>query len=192
MAIKNKDGSTYGFSKPSPQMEQQTFWDEKERIVMHNKFGKRYFREEIKIEEVKHIEHVVKLPDFKEIEKQKEDRFKIVQAIEESKSKHISEDVVDIWCLPCLDYSENVDPLYDESYAKAKYGETFIFKAKIAFLEDLYIQFVTELDVVILNHSVVYPKIKSKRWWRIKGRKEAKGFNVYLGEISDYQPSFGD
>lgn len=196
--LRNKDGSNFKmFTKSVPEMEQQSFWNKKERIIVHNKFGERYFREEVKQEWIKeeeeqHIEREAKLPDFKEIEKQREDTIKIVQAIEESKSKHINEDVVNVWCLPCLDYSENTDLLYDESYAKTKYGETFIFKARIAFLEDLYIQFVTELDVVLLNHSVIYPKIKSKRWWRIKDRKESKGFNVYLGEISDYQPSFDD
>lgn len=192
MTIKNKDGSTYAFTKPTPVMEQQSFWDEKERITLHNKFGERHFREEVKIEEIERIEREVKLPDFKEIEKQQEDKIKIVQAIEESKPHHISEGIVDIWCLPCLDYTENVDPLYNESYANVKYGETFIFRAKLMALEDLYIKFVTELDVMVLEHSVIYPKTKSKRWWRIKARKEVKGFNVYLGEISDYQPSFGE
>jgi len=190
MAIKNKDGSAYGFTKPAPQMEQQVFWDKKEKIVFHNKFGEKHHREDMKIVEPEPVHREIKVVDFKEVAKQHDDEIKIVQAIEESKPKPISESIVEVWCLPCLQYSENVDPLYDESYANVTYGEKFTFRAKLAELEDLYIKFVTEIDVKLTEESVIYPKIKNRRWWKIKGVKEVQGYNLYLGMISDYQPAF--
>lgn len=190
MAIKNKDGSTYSFSKTPQVMEQQTFWDKTEKIVFHNKFGEKFHREDIQpIVPVPPVREV-KVVDFKEVAKQVEDEIKIVQAIEESKHKPIHEDIVEVWCLPCLDYKENVDPLYGESYANAKYGEKFTFRARMLEIEDLHVQFVTEISVKLQLESVIYPKMKNRRWWRIKGVKEVKGYNIYLGMISDYQPAF--
>lgn len=192
MAIKNKDGSTYSFSKPAPQMEQQTFWDKKEKITFHNKFGEKHHQEDIKIKEPELIHREIKVVDFKEVTKQHEDEIKIVKAIEESKPKPISEDILDVWCLPCLEYTENVDPLYNESYSNIKYGEKFTFQARLLELEDLYVKFITEIHVKLPEESVIYPKMKNRRWWRIRGVKEVKGYNIYLGMISDYQPAFVD
>lgn len=180
MAIKNKDGSTYTFTKPPLEMEEQAFWDKKEKIIVHNKFGQRYLRGEI-IKEMR-------LPEKEMIS----EKIQIIQAIEEAKPKPVSEGVVEIWCLPCLEYSEDKDPLYEEEYTTVKYGDTFIFRSRILTIEDLYIQFVTEKDIKIAGNSVIYPKMKNRRWWRIKGVKEIQGFNVYVAEISDYQPSFVD
>lgn len=192
MAIKNKDGSTYSFSKPAPQMEQQTFWDKAEKIVFHNKFGEKFHKEDIKPKEPEPVHKEIKIVDFKEVAKQHDDEIKIVQAIEESKPKPISEDIVDVWCLPCLEYTESVDPLYNESYSKINYGDKFTFQARLLELEDLHVKFVTEGHVKLPGESVIYPKMKNRRWWRIRGVKEIKGYNVYLGIISDYQPSFVD
>jgi hypothetical protein len=190
MAIKNRDGSIYGFSKPAPEMEQQSFWDGTEKIVFHNKFGQKHFRQELKLPEPESPKREIKPVDFAKAEKQRENEIEIVKAIEESKFKPIYEDIVEVWCLPCLEYSENTDPLYDESYSKIKYGDKFKFKAKLIELEDLYIQFVVEKTVELQAESVVYPIMKNRRWWKIKNVKEVKGFYVYLGMISDYQPSF--
>jgi hypothetical protein len=134
----------------------------------------------------------VKIVDFKEVTKQHEDEIKIVKAIEESKPKPISEDIVTAWCLPCLEYTENVDPLYNESYSKINYGDKFTFQTRLLELEDLHIKFVTEGHVKLPVESVIYPQMKNRRWWRIRGVKEVKGFNVYIGIISDYQPTFKD
>lgn len=191
MAIKNKDGSTYSFSKPPQVMEQQTFWDKTEKIIFHNKFGEKVYREDLQVPILPEPPaREVKVVDFKEVAKQVEDEIKIVQAIEESKHKPVHEDIVEVWCLPCLDYKENVDPLYGESYANAKYGEKFTFRARMLEIEDLHVQFVTEIGVKLQLESVIYPKMKNRRWWRIKGVKEVKGYNIYLGMISDYQPAF--
>jgi hypothetical protein len=185
MAIKNKDGSPYRFTKPVPEMAQQSFWNKKESITVHNKYGERYLRERNDADEIdlSKIKREVELPEVEEI--------KIVQAIEEPKPKQLSEEIVEIWCLPCVGHIENVDPLYDESYDKINYGGTFIFKSRLLSLEDLSIQFITEMNVNLPNESVVYPKTASRRWWRIKGMKEVEGFKIYVGVISDYQPSFG-
>jgi hypothetical protein len=193
MAIKNKDGSTYSLSKPAPVMEQQSFWDKTEKIIFHNKFGEKFFRANMKVPEPTPISpKEIKIIDFKDIAKQHNDEVKIVQAIEESKKpKPISEDIVEVWCLPCLEYTENIDPLYDESYANVKYGEKFTFRAKLLELEDLHIEFVTEVDVKLQPESVIFPKMKNRRWWKIKDSKEVQGYNVYLAMISDYQPNFG-
>lgn len=191
MAIKNKDGSTYGFTKSVPQMEQQSFWDKTEKITFHNKFGEKYHGEDTEVQEPEPVSvREVKIVDFKEVTKQHEDEIKIVKAIEESKPKSISEDIINAWCLPCLEYTENVDPLYNESYSNIKYGEQFTFQTKLLELEDLHIKFVTEGHVKLPTESVIYPQMKNRRWWRVRGVKEVKGLNVYLGIISDHQPAF--
>lgn len=192
MALKNSDGSKFVmFSEPAPQMEQQTFWDKTEKIIFHNKFGEKYHREDLKVKEPEPAPpREIKIVDFKEVAKQYDDEIKIVQAIEESKPKPISEDIVEVWCLPCLEYTENTDPLYNESYANIKYGDKFTFQARLLELEDLHVKFVTEIHVKLPEESVIYPKMKNRRWWRIRGVKEVKGYNIYLGMISDYQPAF--
>ncbi len=192
MAIKNADGSTYSFSQPPTTMEEQSFWDKKERVVLHNKFGEKHFREELEeVEQQQPVVREVKVANLAEVQKQKEDQIKIVQALEDSKpARPISADIVDVWCLPCLNYSENVDPLYDESYARITYGDKFVFQSKLLVLEDLYLQFATTLSTKIPAESVIFPQTKSRRWWRVKGMEEVKGFNVYVAVVSDYQPKF--
>ena len=193
MAIKNKDGTTYSFTKPAPEMEQQVFWDKTEKIVFHNKFGEKHHGHDIQQIEPEPIPvKEIKVVDFKEVAKQYEDEIKIVKAIEESKPKPISEEIVEVLCLPCIKYTENVDKLYEESYANIEYGKTFTFRARLIELEDLHIKFFTEIDVQLPEESVIFPKMRNRRWWKIKGVKEVKGFNVYIGMISDYHPSFGD
>lgn len=185
MAIKNKDGSNYVFTKPAPQMSEQVFWNKKEHVTLHNKFGQRYVKENTEPE----VETII--PQAPQEELPEED-IKIITHKEdyEEKPKALSDDIVEVWCLPCLEHSENVDPLYGESYSKVNYGDKFIFKARIISLEDLQIQFVTEMSVTLPYESVIYPKMASRRWWQIKGYKEINGFRIYLGMISDYQPNF--
>lgn len=190
MAIKNRDGSTYSFSKPPPAMEEQAFWDKTEKIIFHNKFGEKHFRDDIKLPEPTPPQREVKAVDFEAAEKRWEEEIQIVKAIEESKPKLVHEDIINVWCLPCLEYTENVDPLYDESYAKVKYGEKFQFQCRVMEIQDLSIQFVTEKSVEMGKESVIYPIMKNRRWWRIKDSKEVKGFKVWLAMISDYQPLF--
>lgn len=184
MAIKNKDGSTYGFTKPPPQMAEQVFWD-KEKIVMHNKFGMRYLRERKEEDEIdlSRLRKEIKIPEMKS-------GIKIVEKIQEYKPKQLAEDVIEAWCLPCAKIIENHDPLYDERYDKIEYGETFIFKTRLLALEDLSIKFITDIKIDIPDESVVYPITASRRWWRIKGHKDVEDTRIYLGTISDYQPNF--
>lgn len=47
MAIKNRDGTTYFFSKPNPLMNEQNLWNEK--IILNNKFGKKIVESEPEI-----------------------------------------------------------------------------------------------------------------------------------------------
>ncbi len=187
MAIKNKDGSIYSFTKPAPQMVEQVFWNKKEHVMLHNKFGQRFVKEN------KHEESPIdiKIPDYEDMEPPTEE-IKIIKHIDapEEKPKALMADIVDVWCLPCLERSENVDPLYGESYEKVNYGEKFMFKARLFSLEDLQIEFITEGSVILPYESVIYPKVANRRWWQIKGYKEVKSYRMYIGVISDYQPSF--
>ena len=184
MPIKNKDGSIFSFNKPNPVMLQQDFWSKTESVIIHNKFGQRHIVESNeKFREVKLNEKA----KVREIEKQ--DDIKIIQSFVEEKPKHISESVIEVWCLPCLGYNENEDELYGESYSTLKYGDKFIFRARLLEVEDLHIQLVT--DQKINEYSVVYPKTNGKRWWKVQETKESKGFYFMNCIISDYQPSFG-
>lgn len=188
MAIKNKDGSTYRFTKPAPQMVEQVFWNKKEHVALHNKFGQRYFRENVNEPEPMNAE----IPDYEDMSPADTEEIKIIKHIDDpnERPKTLSEEIVEVWCLPCLERTESVDPLYGESYEKVNYGDKFIFRARLLSLEDLQIQFITEMSVTLPYESVIYPKVASRRWWQIKGYKEVEGYRVYLGVISDYQPTF--
>lgn len=166
MPIKNKDGSTYIYSKPNPIMQEQNIWDDKDVAILHNKFGQRYVSQQ-------KTEYI---PTMKP--EQEENEIEIVESIDVPPPKYVNEDIIEVWCLPCL----------NSQGSTVTYGDTFKFKAKLLKLEDLYVQFIAQEK--ISDGSIVYPKTNSKRWWKVRNSSEVQGFHVMVGVISDYQPSF--
>jgi hypothetical protein len=181
MTIKTKDGSLYSLPKPNPIFLTQTIWPKDEPVYLHNKIGKRYFRNGV--EETQQIVHSMPI---------EENEIKIINKIEEPppiKKQYPDEETIEVWCLPCIE-QETVDPLYASSYSKVTYGNKFTFTAQIIQLEDLYIRLMAPNEITA--KSILYPKVKGKRWWKVSGAQETEDGYLISAIISDYQPSFSD
>jgi hypothetical protein len=178
MAIKNKDGSTYCFSKPNPLMNSQALWPKDEKVIFHNKFGKRYSDNKLAVEEAQ-----------EEVEEVVEEKVEIVEKIiEKGHSLGRDEYVFDVWCLPATVINK-VDPLYGSNYSRIKYGEKYKFEAKLYESNDLHLQLITKQEIPV--NSVIFPLNKDRRWWRVAVNKTYEaGFWLVTGQISDYQPNF--
>jgi len=177
MAIKNRDGSIYCFSKPNPLMNSQSIWPKNENVILHNKIGQRFYGQGKEINVV----------EEKKVEKMKE---VVIVTKAETSEKHVERDVIDVWCLPA-EIITKIDPLYGSNYNRIKYGEKFSFEAKIYETEDLYLQLITKQKLP--ENSVIFPRNKDRRWWRVSGTEKYEGdFWIVTSQISDYQPNFVD
>jgi hypothetical protein len=176
MAIKNKDGSIYCYSKPNPVMNSQLLWPKDEEIIIHNKFGKRYTDQKIEEEVIEKKEEVV-------------EEVKIVETIVQEGHTRRDADVFDVWCLPATIITK-IDPLYGSSYNRIKYDEKYLFEAKLYESNDLYFQLITKQK--ISENSVIFPLNKDRRWWRVVNNEQYKDtdFWIITSQISDYQPNF--
>jgi hypothetical protein len=187
MAIKNKDGTVFKISGPNPLMEKQTLWDGftkhnfewTEEIDKENKtkaYEIKQNKEDMVFEEKK---TVVEIEEPKIIEEKKK---------EVKEQKKISDHkTIQCFCLPAK-IIEKKDELYEEAYQRIEYLDKFIFDAVVIEKADIYINFWTMEKIT--KNSIVYPKNKDKRWWKVSEQKEAPMGFIYTGMISDYTPSF--
>lgn len=92
-----------------------------------------------------------------------------------------------IHCLPAST-TMKTDSLYGDVYKSVKYGEQYSFEGVVISENDVGMEFWTDAQVSM--DSIVYPKVNSKRWWRV-WKKEPKAMGVLYQCIpSDRQPSF--
>jgi hypothetical protein len=185
MAIKNKDGTVFKISGPNPLMQEQTLWNGftkhnfewSEEIDKENKtkvFEINQNKEDVVFEEKKIVVEEPKI-----IEEKKE---------EVKEQKKISDHkTIKCFCLPAK-IIEKKDELYEEAYQRIEYLDKFIFDTVIVEKEDFYMKFWTMEKIT--NNSIVYPKNKDKRWWKVSDQKEAAMGFIYTAIISDYTPSF--
>jgi hypothetical protein len=171
MAIKNKDGSIYCYSKPNPVMNSQSLWPKSEEIKFHNKFGQRTYSQ----------------PEPEKIKVEIKEAGIVIEKSKESTEKDV--DVFDVWCLPATVITK-VDPLYGSNYNRIKYGDKFTFEAKVYETTDLYLKLITKQEVP--ENSVIFPLNTDRRWWRIKSNESYGDSNFWIvtSQISDYQPNF--
>jgi hypothetical protein len=205
MALKNKDGTTYKISCPNPLMMEQDFWD---KFTKHNFEWTtektdleeiEVIKKEVKLKEVKLKEVKVDLPkkDAKLDESPKDTPVekpdtsaKESFVVKEPVLKKVSEyKTIQSYCLPAF-IEEKIDDLYGEKYNKVKYLQPFTFDNIIIEKEDLYIRFWTNIDYEITKNSIIYPKNKEKRWWKVSEKEDAPQGKIYTAYISDYTPSF--
>jgi hypothetical protein len=184
MAIKNKDGTVFKISGPNPLMDEQTLWDGftkhnfewSEEIDKENKnkvFEIKQNKEDVLFEEKKIV-----IEEPKIIEKK----------VEVKEQKNISDHkTIQCFCLPAKTI-EKKDELYEETYQRVEYLDKFIFDAVVIEKADIYIKFWTMEKIT--KNSIVYPKNKDKRWWKVSDQKEAPMGFIYIAMISDYTPSF--
>jgi hypothetical protein len=130
--------------------------------IMHNKFGK-----------------IVVVSSSEEAQ----------QDISDDYMQEIGEDRVQIWCLPAHT-KEFTDSLYNEKYVKVRYGKKFIFSGILIEMADLSMILWTDTRAVT-EGSVVYPRVKDKRWWRVQEVKadDKEGYLLRC-VVTNYQPDF--
>lgn len=177
MAIKNKDGSIYCYSKPNPAMNSQSLWPKNEEVKFHNKFGQRLYGNTDVVEEVKIVE-------------EEEEEVKIVETIEKTKEViEVEQDVFSVWCLPATVITK-IDPLYGSNYNRIRYGDKFTFEAKVYEATDLSLRLISKQEIPA--SSVIFPLNTERRWWRVvsNNKYEDSGFWIVASQISDYQPNF--
>jgi len=184
MAIKNKDGTVFKISGPNPLMEDQTLW---KGFTKHN------------FEWTEEIDKQNKAKSF-EIKQNKEDVvFEKKIAVEEPKiveekkeevkqqNKISDHKKIKCFCIPAK-IIEKKDSLYDEVYQRTEYLDKFIFETVIIEKADIYLKFWTMEKIT--NNSILYPKNKDKRWWKVSDQTDAPMGFIYTAIISDYTPSF--
>lgn len=182
--IKNKDGNQYRISRPNPLMKNQELW---EIYTTHNFVWESII---IKSEKSKNQESDI-MPEEKKIELEQKN-IKIepeevsIPVIPKTKEKFkeleeahllVAENII------------NKDELYNEDIKVAtKYRQQKTILIKIEFYNDLNLVFESKEEIT--KNSVIFPKNKNKRWWKIlKINKKEKIF-TYNCIPSDFTPSF--
>jgi hypothetical protein len=199
MALKNKDGSTYTLQKPNPAMKQQSLWNN-EKYILHNMKWEPEVKEDKTIvapTENNTNEFISELEKTKPEEKTEEientpifERKTVVhqdlKRIEEETKSEIEK--VFVHCLPAT-IRTKIDELYGDVIQTIQYGIPTSFEAVILNRRDMEFELWTDTDKITIG-SVIYPKTKDKRWWKVKKKEpKADGFILYCIN-SDYQPSF--
>lgn len=190
MAIKNKDGTVFKIFGPNPLMDEQNLW---KGFIKHNFEWTEEIDKENKFKpglEIKQNKEDVIFEEFKDKEIIEEIKKTIV---EEHPKKEIKNKTIEnhkttqCFCLP-IRIVEKKDDLYEETYRKTEYLDKFIFEAVVIEKEDIYIKFWTMEKIT--KNSIVYPKNKDKRWWKVSEEAEAPIGIIYTAFASDYTPSF--
>lgn len=207
MALKNKDGTPYRLAGPNPVMKTQSFWGD---FQLHNMkwSGEKYldtlsrniekspksFVEELEetkgdiqivVPGVKSMEAPAEQPEEAEIVERRPEVRR--DASRDEARDQSSVDKVFIHCLPAIVRMKR-DELYGDVYKKVTYGDPFSFEGVVISEDDMSLQFWTTVDVK--DESIVYPKINSKRWWRVLSSEKKAAGVLYLTVPSDKQPSF--
>ncbi len=198
MSLKNKDGSDYrAYTIPNPLMSSQNLWGESNKYTLHNcKWEPEIVMADGRvIKKAKYGEPnplPIKDEEPPKVEPKAENKGRPadLDAVTEELEQSVidPESIVQIWCLPAS-ITETVDPLYDEKYQRIKYGNKFLFEAVVLEQDDLYMVIWTNTKAVTLG-SVIYPRTKDKRWWRVQSRADDNGGYVLSVTMSDFQPDF--
>jgi hypothetical protein len=197
MTLYNKDGTVYKLNGPNPIMNSQDIWED---YTLHN----------MAWDEEKHqgkpkvnpIQSDIKIRDnfVEELEATKNEDVKLNVDLVERKSQvapkveiktSSSENQIDkvfVHCLPAT-IREKKDHLYGESYQTIQYGDPWSFEAVIIEENDLDLTLWTDVRDVTIG-SVIFPKINSKRWWRVQSKEQKTQGWLISAAPSDFQPSF--
>ena len=188
--LKNKDGTPYKLAHPNPVMTSQTLWDE---FKIHNmKWTSE--KDEIKQEIIeKPLSFTSKETFISALDEAKaEEPFQRDVVHEDLQRKEEIEEEnglekVFIHLLPAI-IREKKDSLYGETYKTIQYEKPTSFEGIVLEEADLEIKIWTEISVSL--GSIIYPRLGSKRWWKIQTKDEIEGGWVLIGVPSSHQPSF--
>lgn len=200
MVIKNSDGSIYKLNGPNPVMKEQKTWN---GFILHNMDWNPYIfgNEEKPVQSTPVQEY--KDTFLEELEKTQPENPKQENVTTEAPKNEKPQTVKDnlnkpklnipttlCYCLPAKEESKT-DFLYDEVYKSVSYDQPFVLEIVITEETDVTFECWTTIDKVDLG-SILYPKNKMKRWWKVSKKEPKTGGFLLKGVISQYQPSFED
>lgn len=211
MVIKNKNGTPFTLRGPNPIMKEQSLWDDfllhnmnfPEDVIINN--NKEISRNKSKLNLGKTITEtkddsnrtVIKLDSTPQIQEVKKEELVTQSPIladqHVERPNVVNEKLLQykrtvIHCMPA-DADVKIDDLYGERSVKIKYGNKFNFEAILIQEDDFNLRFWTHLDKVTA-YSILYPKNKDKRWWKVLETKKApEGFFISCMP-SDHHPNF--
>lgn len=195
MVIKNSDGSVFKLNGPNPVMKNQKTWN---GFILHNMDWNPYVYGEEKIQQSEKssvdeykdsfLDELEKNPPVKP----KEPENKVVPPVvrETNPKPKIKIPTILCSCLPAKE-EKKTDFLYDEIYKSVSYDEPFVLEIVITEETDVSFECWTTVDRVDVG-SILYPKNKMKRWWKVTGKEFKTGGYLLKCTISQYQPSFED
>jgi hypothetical protein len=189
MAIKNKDGTVYRIEGPNPFMNNQELWSD---CVKHNLEWKDeivfdFLKQKLNLPVQDSAENFLEEIEQKPQEKPKQEPAPVFEKPPVPKKEKREFDTIESFCLP-VDIIESRDDLYGEVKQKVIYGEVCTIEIVVLEQTDLTFRFWTTHK--INKGSIIYPKNKDKRWWKVSEYTDApKGF-MYLALPSPFTPSF--
>lgn len=192
MAIKTSDGGVYTLKHPNPIMRSQEQWDDDDVIlynftfpdiigagslptIHHRTQTTQAFEVKMDMPHTEPATHVANPPN------EKPDNI-----IEDNSLIQL---MITFLCLPAA-LNTFQDDLYDEKVVRVAFGNKYKFVGVIINDTDLMMQFWTRVDIP--EFSIVYPQLKTKRWWRITTRSPKSGGYIYDCVSSDLNPDFSD
>ena len=202
MVIKNSDGTNFKLNGPNPVMKNQKTWN---GFILHNMDWNPYVFDGEKQDNNNYVKQEYKDSFLDELEKssselKKNTELKDLPHKDVDESKIIKEDInkkpkLNIstnlcYCLPAKEESKT-DVLYDEVYKSISYEKPFILEIVITEETDVNFECWTTIKNVDIG-SILYPKNKMKRWWKVAKKEFKTGGYLLKCNISEYQPSFDD
>jgi len=213
MPIIDKNGNVYKLRGPNPLMnDQNTNWD-KSKLVLHNfswssecikdpvspeaKFKKENpkidIAEELNLqtnsEWIPPFEFINELKDSKPevvLEKEKEEVPKEIN-VSSQVARIFHERGMEFHCAPVYQVAMK-DDLYGTEYMMNRYGDKFIFDGVIVEENDLELIYWCVKDMTV--GSIIMPKARESRWWRIEQTEEKTGGFLVKALPSDVNPDF--
>lgn len=211
MAIKNKNGTEYKLRGPNPIMMQQDVWEDFQlhnmqfqEEIQENKANKGKSNQKITLGQTITLSNDTKQNQVVKLSTPEPTPQPTTAYVSPSPTPFLEQENVlrpikineklanypkDV--LHCLPAKSKIitDTLYEEKTIKISYEQNFLFEAIIMEETDFELNFWTHLQNVT-KYSIIYPKNKNKRWWKVEIIKNApEGFFVNC-RPSDIHPSF--
>ena len=200
MGIKNKDGTPYKLSSPSPILSEMAMWDKKDKLILHNIGAKLVSYEEATVVYRNSQPEIVDQLPTPTVQTVKAaptpdpmdtvdipEEIPIIDSLDDGVPQVANK--VQVWCLPAY-FRQYKDDMYEDTVSRVRYGEKFIFEAILDESQDIYLVLYTTTDAVT-EGSILYPRTHDKRWWRVmKTEKSEDGLIRIIAQFTDYQPDF--
>lgn len=198
MPIRKKDGSLYTLKGPNPLMQNQIKWKNFKLHNMRSQNSAKLIEKNEPVfsdisfgppsEEQDEIELVMDTPDLSMPETETLNEFEEEMPQKEKSKIPNNAEKIRAHVLPA---KRNVfeDDFFDESYTRITYDQPKVFEAIVVQSSDILFFFWTH-EKFFEEESIIYPKTKDKRWWKVQSIEEISDGYVYKCIPSDQCPSF--